>query len=463
MSGNITEANDAFLRVWGYPTKKEVIGKPLPHFINDQSEAIAIITALNNTGQWEGDFIAKRKCGSTFIAHGLATTVKDENGTVIGYQSAVLDFTQQREAEKAIIESEERFRAIFENTKDGVIVSTTNGDFLFNNLAMSEMLGYTPEEMKTVKVTDIHRQKDLPMVMDIFKKIVRNEIKTAHELPMQRKDGSVFYVDVKGNIINLKGETCLVGVFRDITERRKMEMALAKTMTKLKTKNQELEDYTYTVSHDLKAPLVTIQGFSDLLRQNYGEKLDDKGRHYIDRINQGSEKLNALISDLLELSRAGRKLKPFEWHDFNAILKGSLESLEGKITVGKVKVTHPDNFPKIYGDDMRLSQVLNNLVGNAVNYMGEQKSPEIRIGWNESGDYFQFWVQDNGIGIKPEDQSRIFNIFERASEQGAEGSGIGLSIVKKIVETHGGEIRVESEFGKGSKFIFTIPKTGANE
>ena len=109
---------------------------------------------------------------------------------------------------------------------------------------------------------------------------------------------------------------------------------------------------------------------------------------------------------------------------------------------------------------MRLSQVMNNLIGNAVNYMGDQKSPEIGIGWREHGNYHEFWIQDNGIGIKPEDQGRIFNIFERASEQGAEGSGIGLSIVKKIVETHGGEIHVESEFGQGSRFIFTIPRTG---
>lgn len=232
---------------------------------------------------------------------------------------------------------------------------------------------------------------------------------------------------------------------------------------KLAVKNKELEDYTYTVSHDLKAPLVTIQGFSDLLAQNYNQALDDKGRHYIDRINQGSERLNVLISDLLELSRAGRKLKPFEWHDFNEILHDSLESLEGKIVRRKVRITHPDDFPKIYGDSMRLSQVMNNLVDNAVNYMGDQKNPRIDIGWKESGDCYEFWVQDNGIGIKEEDQGRIFNIFERVSEQGAEGSGIGLSIAKKVVETHDGEIHVESEFGKGSKFIFTMPKTGVKE
>ena len=287
--------------------------------------------------------------------------------------------------------------------------------------------------------------------------LAESNIKLQHEMNERNKIDT----ELKIKVIDLElSERASLNIMEDLNETvdtlRYMEKKLA-------SKNKELEDYTYTVSHDLKAPLVTIQGFSDLLAANYNDKLDDKGRHYINRINQGSERLNRLISDLLELSRAGRKLKPFQWHDFNEIVQNSLDSLEGKITAGKLKVSHPGDFPKIYGDDMRLSQVLNNLMGNAVNYMGDQKLPEISIGWGESGNYFQFWVQDNGIGIKPEDQGRIFNIFERASEQGAEGSGIGLSIVKKIVETHGGEIRVESEFGNGSKFTFTIPKKEAKE
>ncbi|MDO9537275.1 MAG: ATP-binding protein [Thermoplasmata archaeon] len=245
-------------------------------------------------------------------------------------------------------------------------------------------------------------------------------------------------------------------------ERKKLDDKLQRTMKELEAKNKELEDYTYTVSHDLKAPLVTIQGFSDLLAQNYNDKLDEKGRHYIDRINQGSERLTNLVSSLLELSRAGRMTKPFDWHDFNVIVKDSLESLEAKIITANVKITYTEDFPRIFCDDMRLSQVVNNLVGNAVNYMGDQESPEINIGWKESGDYYEFWIQDNGIGIKEEDQGRIFNIFERASDA-AQGTGIGLSIVKKIVENHGGEIRVESEYGKGSTFIFTIPIKGVKE
>ena len=281
-----------------------------------------------------------------------------------------------------------------------------------------------------------------------------SNIKLQHEMNEREK----IELEIKTKVDELeRSERASLNIMEDLNE---TVNTLKIVERKLAEKNRELEEYTYTVSHDLKSPLVTIQGFSDLLAQNYGDKLDDKGRHYIDRINQGSDRLNHLVSDLLELSRAGRKTQSFEMHDFNSILATSLESLQGKISQAGVKVTHPNDFPRIYGDDMRLSQVLNNLIVNAVNYMGEQKNPEIHIGWEDRGKRHAFHIRDNGIGIKEEDMDRIFKIFERASDT-AKGTGIGLSIVRKIVETHGGELTVESEFGKGSTFTFTIPKKGA--
>jgi PAS domain S-box-containing protein len=412
-------------------------------------------------------------------------------GDVKGSKGAYFSMKKRLEdVERDLAATEERYRRIVENASNVILLTDIDGKVTYVSPSVKTLLNMDTSEIVGKSVFDLcpdNSQK----VADYYSKIggASSPFEFEHRCPGNLQSPrwmlhtiSTFSTDdcieVMHNmkdisdireakeVLNQKlrdlemSERASLNIMEDLNETVDTLKSMEK---KLASKNKELEDYTYTVSHDLKAPLVTIQGFSDLLRQNYGEKLDDKGRHYIDRINQGSERLNRLISDLLELSRAGRKLKPFEWHDFNAILKGSLESLEGKIVQGNVKVSHPHDFPKIFGDDMRLSQVVNNLVGNAVNYMGDQKSPEISIGWRDSDGYYEFWIQDNGIGIKPEDQGRIFNIFERASEQGAEGSGIGLSIVKKIVETHGGEIRVESEFGRGSKFIFTIPKTGVQE
>ena len=234
--------------------------------------------------------------------------------------------------------------------------------------------------------------------------------------------------------------------------------AIKSVEKELAAKNKELESYTYTVSHDLKAPLVTIQGFSDLLAQNYGDKLDDKARHFIDRINQGSEKLNKLTTDLLELSRAGRKMRPFSMHDFNGILGSSLESLQGRLYLRGVKVNRPADFPRVFCDEMGIYQVMNNLLGNAIDYMGDQSEPIIVLGWEDAGEEYSIWVQDNGIGIKIEDLERIFMIFERATDVQTKGTGIGLSIVKKIIEAHGGRVGVESQIGTGSKFTIYIPK-----
>ncbi len=251
-----------------------------------------------------------------------------------------------------------------------------------------------------------------------------------------------------------KSERAALNIMEDLNE---TVQTLKKVEKELAFKNKELEDYTYTVSHDLKAPLVTIQGFSELLGKQYEDQLDDKAKHYLDRINQGSENLARLVSDLLELSRAGRKTKKFERHDFNEILELSLDGLEGKIRENNVKIQKPDDFPKVHCDEMRLSQVMSNLIGNSINYMGDEKSPTIQIGWAENDNMYEFWVQDNGIGIKDEDKDRVFNIFERAADSSAEGTGIGLSIVKKIIQVHGGNIWVDSKFGNGSKFTFTIP------
>ncbi len=261
---------------------------------------------------------------------------------------------------------------------------------------------------------------------------------------------------VKGQV----DSNLLIRAIKYAIERKKLDEKLQRTMKELEAKNQELEDYTYTVSHDLKAPLVTIQGFSELLGTQYADQLDAKAKHYLDRINQGSENLARLVSDLLELSRAGRKNREFEKHDFNEILSISIHGLEGKINEKLVEFEYQHDFPEVYCDDIRLSQVMSNLIGNAINYMGEQEKPKIILGWNQQGNMYEFWVKDNGIGIHEEDIGRIFNIFERAAESSAEGTGIGLSIVKKIIQIHGGNIQVESEFGKGSTFIFTIPIKG---
>ena len=372
---------------------------------------------------------------------------------------------QVRYRDKAVsekLESEEKYRELSETIADMIFTINLKGEFTYLNPECENITGFSADEFIGRSFTELVMPECLEITVENFKKGISGEIIPNYEIELRHKDGKSIPVELNVRAMHDSKDNVIgrIGVARDISQRKKMELVMFHIMKQLEEKNKELEDYTYTVSHDLKAPLVTIQGFSELLGTQYADQLDDKAKHYLDRINQGSDNLARLVSDLLELSRAGRKTKDFELHDFNEILGMSLDGLEAKIVDNNVKIEKPDDFPEIYCDDMRLSQVISNLIGNSINYMGDGKSSTIQIGWAENDGMYEFWVQDNGVGIRDEDKDRIFNIFERAAESSAEGTGIGLSIVKKIIHVHGGDIWVESEFGYGSKFTFTIPVGG---
>lgn len=228
-------------------------------------------------------------------------------------------------------------------------------------------------------------------------------------------------------------------------------------MKKLEQKNNELDEYTYIVSHDLKAPLITIQGFADLLRKKYGNQLDEKGLQYIDNLVTASNNLNTLITDLLEYSRAGRKeIRPARISLKEAVER-SLVSLQGIMNETGAKITVSDDLPEIIYDPIRLGQVLNNLLSNALKYSSPERIPEIEVGSSNNGEDIILWIRDNGMGMKKESAAKIFEPFVRLTNE-KKGTGIGLSIVKTIVERHGGKIWVESEPGEGSTFYMTIQK-----
>lgn len=221
-------------------------------------------------------------------------------------------------------------------------------------------------------------------------------------------------------------------------------------------KNEEIENFIHIISHDLKAPIVSIQGFASILKTELANVLQGVNLDYFDRIQANAQQMSTLIMDLLEFSRVGRIEDQKESVDTHGLLKEILEELRPEIDKRHIKIQLADHFPALLASRKRLSQVLTNLIGNAVKYMGPTSEPRIEIGCAEkSGDNLcTLWVKDNGIGIKKEFQEKIFQIFQRAPNQlKVEGTGIGLSIVKKIVELNGGRVWVESEEGKGSQFF----------
>ncbi|MFN8381272.1 MAG: ATP-binding protein [Anaerolineales bacterium] len=243
----------------------------------------------------------------------------------------------------------------------------------------------------------------------------------------------------------------------EITERHIMEVERENFIKELNKKNAELERFTYTVSHDLKSPLVTIKGFLGFLKKDLETNRGDQIQKDLSRIEEATIKMGILLSELLELSRIGRIINQPVQVDLVKLTEETLEILNGRIREQNIKVIVSPDLPRVYADRPRLAEVLENLIDNAAKYMGEQPKPLVEIGSFQVKNEIVIYVRDNGIGIESKYHTKIFGLFEKLDST-SEGTGIGLALVKRIIETHGGRIWVESEgLGKGSTFCFTIP------
>jgi signal transduction histidine kinase len=240
---------------------------------------------------------------------------------------------------------------------------------------------------------------------------------------------------------------------KELTERQNL-------IAQLESNNAELERFTYTVSHDLRNPLVTIKGFLGMLDKDMRENKPDRVQNDFQRIAGATEKMDDLLTDLLELSRIGRIVNPPMEVDTVRLIQDALDNLDGRLRSKNVTLQIANELPFLYGDRTRLREVFENLIENAIKYSGAQPNPLIEIGTRIEKNESVFFVKDNGIGIEERYQTRIFALFEKLNPS-IEGTGIGLALVKRIVEVHGGRVWVESEgLGKGSTFCFTIPGHG---
>lgn len=367
-----------------------------------------------------------------------------------------------RRVNEALSVSEQRLNMAITAANDGLWDWELPHNQSYYSPRWYTMLGYEPDSMPPTLETweKLIHPEDQPRVraaLDQHLKEGGEEFTS--EFRMRSSDGGYRWVLTRGQITERgpQGEPLrMTGTHQDITERKEAEAMREELINELEEKNAELERFTYTVSHDLKSPLITIKGFLGMLQTD----LDRGDKEHIEkdmgRIGQAADKMQQLLDELLELSRVGRLNNPPEEVNLGTLAGEAVELVAGQINELGVSVDIQPNLPTVRADRPRMLEVFQNLVDNATKFMGEQPDPHIEIGVRKENGEDVVFVKDNGIGIKKDYFHKVFGLFDQL-DQGKGGTGIGLALVKRVIETHGGRIWVESEgLGHGATFSFTI-------
>jgi PAS domain S-box-containing protein len=385
-----------------------------------------------------------------------------------------LDVTESKRAEEALRQNEAVLRTVTAEARVGLVMVNKERRYLFINQTYADLLGLPSADIVGKRVADVLGPLYEQVSPRLDRAFAGERVSYELRLPVHPKTRDERFYDVVYQVrTDNPDDPYVVAVITDITERKHrqtiLERAVDERTTKLRETVQELEGFSYSIAHDLRAPLRAMQGFSDILVAEYGPKLGEEGQRFLGRIASAAGRMDSLIQDVLNYSRVVRADLPLESVKIEQLLRDIVDTYP-MLSTDKAEVVLKGEFPVVLGNEAMLTQVFSNLLGNAVKFVGAGVRPHVRV-WaqerdtsldrkSESRASFQFvriFIQDNGIGIAADQHEKIFGMFQRASKS-YEGTGIGLAIVRKAVERMGGKVGLDSRPGQGSTFWVELPR-----
>ena len=376
----------------------------------------------------------------------------DEHGHALRLVGLLRDNTQRKRLEP----QEARWQALFEAAQDAVLIVDDQRRYVEANPAACELFGLAAEQLLGRRIEEFVDDVRGMEVGTAWQQFQASGVQRG-ECRLRRADGSVRHLEFNAKADFAPG--LHLSILRDVTERKRTEEALVQQAEQLVRSNANLQQFSYVTSHDLQAPLRTISSYSQMLQTRYGGQLDQNAHEFLGYIVASAQRMQSLISSLLAYARVTHvEAMPFEPVALETALQWARLNLQIILDETRAEIT-AEPLPVVPGDQIQLVQLLQNLIGNAVKYRRPGEPPQIHVSAAESEQEWTISVRDNGIGIQPEDATRIFGVCKRLHGDEIPGSGIGLAICQRIVEKHGGRIWVDSGLELGSVFRFTLPRS----